>query len=32
MGFMLKGMFKKMNSPSPFFKENKPVAKAHVLS
>jgi len=31
MGFMLKGMFKKMNRPSPFFKGNEPVVKASVL-
>jgi hypothetical protein len=32
LGFMLKGMFNKMNNPSPFFNGKKPVAKVNVWS
>lgn len=32
LGFMLKGVLGKKNSPSPFFKGREPVAKANVLS
>jgi hypothetical protein len=31
IGFMLKGMLGKKNSPSPFFKDGAPVTKANVL-
>ena len=32
IGFMLKGMFRKKNSPSPFFNGKETVAKVDVLS
>ena len=32
LGFMLKGMFKKKNNPSPFFSGKEPVAKVNVFS
>lgn len=32
LGFMLRGMFKKKNTPSPFFNGNEPVSKVRVLS
>lgn len=32
LSFMLKGMFSKKNSPSPFFNGKEPVAKINVLS
>lgn len=32
LGFMLKGMLGKKNSPSPFFRGREPVVKANVLS
>ena len=32
IGFMLKGLFRKMNNPSPFFNGKEPIAKVNVLS
>jgi hypothetical protein len=32
LGFMVKGMFNKMNNPSPFFNGKEPVAKKDVIS
>jgi hypothetical protein len=32
LGFMLKGMFKKKNNPSPFFNGKEPLAKVNILS
>ena len=32
LSFMVKGMFKKMNNPSPFFNGKEPVAKIDVIS